>query len=294
MSVPPTRRLRRLLRRAARHPRLEPLAWRVRARRRGRTVPPPRAKVADRRARIAVSPRIRAVESELEELAGGDGRIVAGPWHGSLETELLYWIPFLRWFSRRFEVARSRIAAVSRPGADAWYADVCASYSATTEEVSGRPLPPALLEEVCSAYWQERGPLVHVLDRLVYARIPNSSPALAQETVVFWPGEDGDATLCEPNTKSGAVSVIEPEDRGDAAALTAAVSRARLLVGPWNGRLLLGPMLGVPTVAVTDVSSASPHLDLAHRAARALESPLLVVGRSQIDLVARLAQRVAG
>jgi hypothetical protein len=292
VSVTPTRRLRRLVRRAARHPTLEPLAWRIRAWRRGRTVPPPRAKVADRRARIAVAPGIRAVESQLEELAAAGGPIVAGPWYGSMETELLYWIPFLRWFSRQFGVDRSRITAVSRPGADSWYSDVCGSYAVTTDEVAGRPLPPTLLEAVCGEYWHERSPLVHVLDRLVYARIPTLSLAVPRQAVVFWPAEDGVATLFEPG--AGPVSMLEPEERSGAAALTAAVAGARLLVGPWNGRLVLGPMLGVPTVALTDVSSASPHLDLAHRAARILESQLLVVDRDQIELVARLAKRVAG
>src|SRR6266581_2495840 len=98
MSVPLRRRLRRLLRRAARNRHLEPLAWRVRARRRGRTASPSstRPKVADRRTRIAVPPQIRAVESQLERLAAGGRPVVAGPWEGSLEVELLYWMPFLR------------------------------------------------------------------------------------------------------------------------------------------------------------------------------------------------------
>jgi len=299
VSGPATRRLRRLLRRAARHPRLEPLAWRVRARRRQRTIQPPRAKIADPRARIALAPRIRAVESRLEELAAGDGQIVAGPWEGSLELELLYWIPFLRWFSRRFEVVRSRLAAVSRPGAGAWYADVCASYSATMEEVDGRPLPPSVLEELCGAYWQEQGPLVHVLDRLEYTRVqalPSPASSLPPDSVVVWPSSPGDELLLELAERvatRGPVAVIGPGDGGDVAAVTAAVAGARLVVGSWDGRLTLGPMFGVPTVGLTDGSSASPHLDLSHRAARALESPLLLVDRSQIELVAALAQKVA-
>ncbi len=55
---------------------------------------------------------------------------------------------------------------------------------------------------------------------------------------------------------------------------------------------MLGPMFGVPTVGLTDVTSASPHLDLSHRAARALESPLLLVDRSQIELVAALGRKL--
>ena len=240
-----------------------------------------------------MSPRIRAVESRLEELAAADGQIVAGPWTGSVETELLYWIPFLRWFSGRFGVARSRIAAVSRPGAGAWYADICASYHATPEDVDGQSLPPSLLEEVCGAYWQERGPLVHVLDRLEYARVQTLPSPGSSDAVVVWPSSSGDELLLEL-AKRVAARVIESGDGGEAAAATAAVAGARLLVGSWDGRLLLGPMLGVPTVGLTDSSSTSPHLDLSQRAARALDSRLLLVDRSQIELVVTLASKVVG
>jgi hypothetical protein len=317
-----SRRLRRLLRRAARDPRLEPLAWRIRARRRGRRTRSPRAgakvAVADRRARIAVPPRIKAVEAELAALASGDGTIVAGPWHGDLETELLYWIPFLRWFGREFRVPRPRIAAVSRPGAEPWYADVCGTYCSTEEDAPpGRSLGPALLDAVCGDYWQETGPLVHVLDRLVFTRAAPAQPlpsVVPPGTIVFWPTSSEDATLlrlAEGAVGAAPVALVGPDDGGSSSApllrpllglggadriatLTAAIAGARTLVGPWEGRLMLGPMLGVPTVALTDRSSASPHLDLANRAVRAFESPLLFVDRSQIDLVARLARKVAG
>ena len=207
-----------------------------------------------------------------------------------MERELLYWIPFLRWFAARFAVPPDRIAAASRPGAECWYEDVCGTYSASAAEPAGPALAPALLEEICRDYWHERGPLVHVLDRLVYARVASPGPA-ARETVVFWPSAESDVTL---ETAPADITVIDPNDRDDAGAITAAVARASMLVGPWSGRLVLGPMLGVPTVALTDGSSASPDLDLAHRAARALGSPLLFVDVSQVDAVARLAARVTG
>ena len=293
MTVSPKRRLRRLLRRAARHPRLAPLAWHVRAWRRARMASPSGSKVADRRARIAVPPGIRAVEAELEGFAVRAGPIVAGPWHGTIAWELLYWIPFLRWFRRRFDVDRSRLAAVSRPGAALWYADVCASTSTTEKGAPRSRLGPGLLETVCRDYWEERGPLVHVLDRLVYERILISRGVPDRETIVYWPEEGDDRTHPWLDLGGESLSVLEPGDRASAATLTTAISGARLLVGPWSGRLLLGPLLGVPTLGLTDASSPSPHLDLAQRAARALESRLLLVDRSQMDLAAGLARKVA-
>ena len=51
--------------------------------------------------------------------------ILAGPWLGEVGFELLYWIPFLRWFCERFGVPRDRLIAVSRGGsAAAWYGSI--------------------------------------------------------------------------------------------------------------------------------------------------------------------------
>ncbi len=134
---------------------------------------------------------------------------------------------------------------------------------------------------------------MHVLDRLVYARAATPGPAGSQDAVVLWPDESGDDAGF--GDRYDPVRVLAAGDGIDAAEVTAAVAGTRLLVGPWSGRLLLGPMLGVPTLALTTPASASPHLDLAYRAALALESPLLVVDRGeQLDLVAGLARRIAG
>ena len=51
--------------------------------------------------------------------------IVAGPWLGEVGFELLYWIPFLRWFAERYRVSRERLIAVARGGsAEAWYGSI--------------------------------------------------------------------------------------------------------------------------------------------------------------------------
>ena len=50
---------------------------------------------------------------------------MVGPWLGEVGFELLYWIPFLRWFSETHAVSPERIVAVSRGGAAAaWYASI--------------------------------------------------------------------------------------------------------------------------------------------------------------------------
>ena len=74
-------------------------------------------------ARVVATHRASTVERQLASLAGEGGPILAGPWLGEVGFELLYWIPFLRWFAERYGVSPDRLIAVSRGGsAAAWYA----------------------------------------------------------------------------------------------------------------------------------------------------------------------------
>jgi hypothetical protein len=76
-------------------------------------------------ARVVAARRASAIERQLAALAALDRPIVAGPWLGEVGFELLYWIPFLRWFTDRYRVSRDRMIVVSRGGsAAAWYGSV--------------------------------------------------------------------------------------------------------------------------------------------------------------------------
>jgi hypothetical protein len=91
-----------------------------------RLVPPAFRRAA---AQMVAAGRARSIERQLASLVRQDRPIVAGPWLGEVGFELLYWIPFLRWFVERFGVPRDRLIAVSRGGsAEAWY-----------ESFAGRP-----------------------------------------------------------------------------------------------------------------------------------------------------------
>jgi hypothetical protein len=72
--------------------------------------------------------RNRAADRTLHRLAESTRPIVAGPWVGDVGLELLYWIPLLQWLTHDAGVDPSRIIAVSRAGADPWYADVSGRY----------------------------------------------------------------------------------------------------------------------------------------------------------------------
>jgi hypothetical protein len=68
------------------------------------------------------------LERNLAALASGGDTIVAGPWLGEVGFELLYWVPFLRWFASRFHVAPERLLVVSRGGTASWYRPFAANY----------------------------------------------------------------------------------------------------------------------------------------------------------------------
>ena len=65
--------------------------------------------------------RAGQIESELARLAGSGRPIVVGPWLGEVGFELLYWVPFVRWFAARHGVASDRLVVVTRGGAAEWY-----------------------------------------------------------------------------------------------------------------------------------------------------------------------------
>lgn len=72
-------------------------------------------------ARVVAAQRASRIERHLDSLARGSRPIVLGPWLGEVGFELLYWIPFLRWFAEQHSIPPERLIAVSRGGAAAWY-----------------------------------------------------------------------------------------------------------------------------------------------------------------------------
>jgi hypothetical protein len=73
---------------------------------------------------------------DLEAMAARAAPIVAGPWLGEVGFELLYWVPFLRWISERFNVPPERFMVVSRGGTSAWYRPFAARYADVFDQVT--------------------------------------------------------------------------------------------------------------------------------------------------------------
>ena len=68
------------------------------------------------------------IEREIAAVAAGRQSIIVGPWLSEVGFEVLYWIPFLRWFEDRYRIDRERVVAVSRGGVAEWYRDVADGY----------------------------------------------------------------------------------------------------------------------------------------------------------------------
>lgn len=64
----------------------------------------------------------------LDDLAATTGPLIAGPWQSEVGYEVLYWVPFLRWATRRAGISPERVTAVSRGGAAPWYTGIAGRY----------------------------------------------------------------------------------------------------------------------------------------------------------------------
>ena len=80
-----------------------------------------------RRAWPAISRDVSA-RRELRAAAAGSGPIILGPWLSEVGYEALYWVPFVRWFARNYDIDPERIVALSRGGVAAWYGGIASRY----------------------------------------------------------------------------------------------------------------------------------------------------------------------
>lgn len=83
-----------------------------------------------------------SAEQAMIQAAEGRGLVVLGPWWDDADLELLYWIPFLRWWRRHYQVDKERIVVVSSGGARPWYDGLAGQYFDLTELYD----PPALAD----------------------------------------------------------------------------------------------------------------------------------------------------
>jgi len=69
-----------------------------------------------------------SVRRTLRSVANSPAPIIVGPWLSEVGYEALYWVPFLRWFTRHYDVDPDRVIALSRGGVATWYAGIASRY----------------------------------------------------------------------------------------------------------------------------------------------------------------------
>jgi hypothetical protein len=70
---------------------------------------------------IGTSISLRAVRTALEEIQAGTAPVFVGPWNDAPGTEVLYWIPFLRWLTATYALPPERLIVLSNGGPRSWY-----------------------------------------------------------------------------------------------------------------------------------------------------------------------------
>jgi hypothetical protein len=94
-----------------------------------------------------------------------DAPIVAGPWLHDATSEVLYWLPFLRWMTQHNDISRSRLIAVSRGGVGSWYRTVADRYVEALDVVGFEDFRAAGCGDRLSASgWRSTTPIA---DRLI-------------------------------------------------------------------------------------------------------------------------------
>ena len=69
-----------------------------------------------------------AIRRELRRVAAGNRPIIVGPWLSEVGYEVLYWVPFVRWFAHQHRIDPDRLVVVSRGGVRAWYGNLAGRY----------------------------------------------------------------------------------------------------------------------------------------------------------------------
>jgi hypothetical protein len=104
----------------------------LKAARRLRAAPKPIVRMMRRQAREQEHRAFRREAEEIDAtiagLAQGKAPIIVGPWLAEVGYEVLYWIPFLRWFQDAHGIPSDRFVVVSRGGMERAYAGIAGRY----------------------------------------------------------------------------------------------------------------------------------------------------------------------
>jgi glycosyltransferase involved in cell wall biosynthesis len=77
---------------------------------------------------VPAAPIVAGMNRDLERIRKSVRPILMGPWISEVGFEVLYWIPFLNWAIKAFELQQRRLIVVSRGGAGLWYEHLTTEY----------------------------------------------------------------------------------------------------------------------------------------------------------------------
>ena len=230
------------------------------------------------------------------------GRIVFGPWRGDVETEILYWAPFVRWAQEHFALDPARIAVVSTSGAGHVYGDACGAYADATEAFPGAALfRPEPLLGLVEDYRNGTAAPRPLLKRARHLRLPSlgappgeSLPgtyvAVSLAPSAAFPASEQNRRAAERliETLSAAGPVVSVDETDALRTQHSIVAGATGLVAAYSGRALLGALSGVPVVALRSAGGhvVEPDVDLALRVVSELGGCLTVLDVSDLASLA--------
>lgn len=108
--------------------------------------------------------------SELQQIGLRGRRIVIGPWLSEVGFEVLYWIPFLQWAMREYNIDPERAVVISRGGVSVWYRHVGGRYVDMLDYFSADEIR-ALNERRISVSGHQKHMALGETDRVILDRI---------------------------------------------------------------------------------------------------------------------------
>ncbi len=142
-----------------------------------------------------MDPAVAAMRARLHLAARTDSPIIFGPWLSEVGYEILYWIPFLHWAVKEYEIDPERVCIISRGGVSDWYGRLANRYEDIFKLMS-----PAKFKELNDARYVQTGVQKHVLvsdfDRLVLEKLGYANGILVHPEIMYnlfngyWSGTD--------------------------------------------------------------------------------------------------------
>jgi hypothetical protein len=131
-----------------------------------------------------------SIDRQIAEAAAGGGPIVAGPWLAEVGYEVLYWIPFLRWFADAFHVPPDRLVVLSRGGMEPAYAGIGGAYVDILDllsppELAARNAERQAVREGGGQKQSDVSPLDRELVRGAAARAGSATPRVLHPSLMF-------------------------------------------------------------------------------------------------------------